>query len=269
MTDVPSSPATPLLGVGVLVTRPRAQASELVETIVRKGGTAICFPVIDIVPRDEVEVTAAAAALPSADIAIFVSQNAVEHGLCHAAGAAKAAIGSATANAIRAAGETVNIDPGRGYDSESLLAEAALRDVSGKQVRIIRGGDGQQGSGRELLADTLRERGAIVNYLPVYERRLPAVSADQLLEVETAWRDGKINAITLMSVETLNNLATLLPEWCAEQLGSVALVTPAARVIKEALGHYPASRPALASGPQATAMVDAIIAIQKNTEIEH
>jgi uroporphyrinogen-III synthase len=269
MTDVPSSPATPLLGIGVLVTRPRAQASELIETIVRNGGSAICFPVIEVVPRDAAEVAAAAAALPAADIAVFVSQNAVEHGLSHAAGAAKAATGPATASAIRGAGETVDIDPGQGYDSESLLAQAALRDVSGKQVRIIRGGGGQQGSGRELLADTLRERGAIVNYLPVYERCLPAVSADRLVEVETAWRDGRINAITLMSVETLKNLATLLPEWCAEQLESVVLVTPAARVIKEALERYPASRPTLASGPQAAAMVAAIIATKQHTEVEH
>ena len=59
MTDAPPSP---LLGVGVLVTRPRAQAAELLAEIPGHGGPAICFPVIEIVPRDTAEVAAAAAA---------------------------------------------------------------------------------------------------------------------------------------------------------------------------------------------------------------
>ncbi|MEN8261729.1 MAG: uroporphyrinogen-III synthase, partial [Pseudomonadota bacterium] len=226
MTDAPSSP---LSGVGVLVTRPRAQAAELIEAIQEKGGDAICFPVIEIVPRDSTEIVKDAAALPNPDIAIFVSPNAVAHGLPYASGAAKAAIGPATAAAIRFAGQTVEIKPSQGYDSESLLAEPALSDVAGKQVRIIRGGNG-----RKLLADTLKKRGAIVNYLPVYERKLPTVSPELLVEVEAIWREGKINAITLMSVETLKNLGTLLPLCCARQLENMPLVTPAARVIKEA-----------------------------------
>ena len=44
---------SPLHGVGVLVTRPRAQAAELIDAIQSKGGNAICFPVINIVPRDD------------------------------------------------------------------------------------------------------------------------------------------------------------------------------------------------------------------------
>jgi len=251
---------TPLQGFGVLVTRPRAQATELVQAIQEKGGKVICFPAIEIVPRDRAEIAADAAALPTPDIAIFVSRNAVDHGLLHAAGAAKAAIGPATAAAILSAGQTVEINPDNGYDSESLLAEPALHEVAGKQVHIIRGS-----KGRELLADTLRERGASVEYLSVYERRLPTVSPDLLTEVESAWRDGKINAITVMSTATLKNLGTLLPEWCASQLANMPLVTPAARVIKEALDRYPESTPVLASGPQAADMVDAIIAMQQQT----
>jgi len=254
MTDMP------LQGIGILVTRPRAQATELIQAIQEKGGEVICFPAIEIVPRDPIEIAKDAAALATPDIAIFVSRNAVDHGLVFAAGAEKAAIGPATATAIRAAGQTVDINPDSGYDSESLLAEPALQEVTGKQVRIIRGS-----KGRELLADTLRERGAGVDYLSVYERKLPTVRPDLLLEVEAAWRDGKINAIAVMSVATLQNLGTLLPEWCASQLKNMPLVTPAARVIKEALDRYPESTPIRASGPQAADMVDAIIAMQQQT----
>jgi len=248
----------PLEGVGVLVTRPRAQATELIDLIQSNGGNAICFPVIDIVPRDTSAIEADMALLPRPDIALFVSRNAVTHGLAYAAGAIKGAVGPSTAAAIEASGQMVEIQPEQGFDSESLLAEPALRAVSGRSIRIIRG-DG----GRELLADTLRERGATVDYLSVYERMLPACSPELLAEVEAVWRGGGLHAITVMSVRSLKNLIVLLPDWCKQRIADVALVTPAARVIKEALSCYPLSRPFLASGPQAADMIDAIIATQR------
>jgi len=250
---------TPLKGLGVLVTRPRAQAAELMAAIEDRGGEAISFPVIEIVTRAASDIAADVAALPRPDIALFVSRNAVYHGLAYANGALKGATGPTTAAAIVAAGASVEIMPRSGYDSESLLAEPALQDVAGKQVRIIRGGDG-----RELLASTLTERGANVHYLSVYERRLPDSSRQSLARIEAAWRDGKINVITIMSVETLSNLIDLLPAWCRQRLEDVPLVTPSARVIKEVLDRFPASRPVLAAGPQASDMVDAIIKLNSS-----
>ncbi|NQV86548.1 MAG: uroporphyrinogen-III synthase [Woeseiaceae bacterium] len=250
---------TPLHGVGVLVTRPRAQAAELMAAVQSKGGTAISFPVIEIVPRDASAIATDARDLPKPDIALFVSRNAVYHGLAYAEGAIKGATGPTTAAAIESAGQTVEIKPLQGYDSESLLAEPALQDVAGKQVLILRGGDG-----RELLATTLTERGANVNYLSFYERRLPDSSRQSLAGIEAAWRDGKINAVTIMSVETLTNLIALLSDWCFQQLEVVPLVTPSTRVIKELLARFPTSRPILAAGPQADDMVDAIIGIHSS-----
>jgi len=212
---------SPLKGVGVLVTRPRAQAAELVELIQNKGGNALCFPVIDIVPRDESAIEADSSLLPAPDIALFVSRNAVAHGLAYAAGATRGAVGPTTAAAIEAGGQTVEIQAANGFDSESLLAEPTLQNVSGTNIRIIRG-DG----GRELLADTLRERGATVDYLSVYERVLPDCSPELLAEVETTWRGGGLHAITVMSVRTLRNLIALLPIWCKQRINDLPLVTP-------------------------------------------
>ena len=247
-----------LKGLGVLVTRPRAQAAELMAAIEDRGGAAISFPVIEIAPRNAADIAADVAALPPPDIALFVSRNAVYHGLEYAGDALKGATGPTTAAAIESAGVGVDIKPASGYDSESLLAEPELQDVAGKQVWIIRGGDG-----RELLSSTLTERGASVHYLSVYERRLPENSRRSLDEIEAAWRDGRINVITIMSVETLCNLINLLPGWCLRQLETVPLVTPSARVIKELLDRFPTSRPVLAAGPQASDMVDAIVALNR------
>ncbi len=247
----------PLHGVGVLVTRPAAQAAELVAAVERCGGFAVCFPVIEIAPLDESEVAASAATLPAPDITIFISRNAVEYGLRHGGGGRIAVIGPATARAVRGAGRIVDIEPADGHDSEHLLAAPDFADVAGNEVRIIRGG-----KGRELLAEELTARGATVNYLSVYRRRLPVVPSARLAEIEARWRRGDINIVTVMSVQSLRNLERLLPEWCRKQLGSTPLVTPAERVLKEALDRYPASRAILAPGPQASEMVQAIIALQ-------
>jgi uroporphyrinogen-III synthase len=244
-----------LADIGVLVTRPRRQATELVELIRSHGGTAIEFPVIEIVPRGQDLIEAAAADLPDPDIAIFVSRNAVDIGLACAAAARTAVIGPATATALEAAGRVVDIAPADGYDSEHLLGEMELQEVHGKHIRIIRGV-----GGRDLLGDTLRDRGAVVDYLEVYERVPPRYSPEQTAELEQQWRAGAVNVVTVMSVESLDNLVSLLPEWCAKALGNTLLVTPAARVIQEALNRFPGIPTRLANGPQASNMVDAILA---------
>jgi len=242
-----------LAGVGVLITRPLHQAGGLISAIESEGGTAIAFPTIEIVPRAPADVSVDAGALQQPDIAIFVSSNAVQHGLAHAGSAAIAAVGPATAAAIESAGKTVDICPASGFDSEHLLQEPGLAHVAGMTIRIIRGR-----TGRDLLAKTLEERGATVEYLPVYDRVPAEYSADELSELETQWRSGAINVVTIMSVESLTNLIDILPEWCRDQLRLTPLVTPAVRVIKEALDRLQNVPTALATGSQASDVVRAI-----------
>ena len=244
-----------LAGIGVLVTRPRHQATGLVDAIVARGGNAIAFPVMEIRPCTTAAISDAVEQLRDPDITIFVSVNAVENGLAQAGSARIAAIGPATAAAIEAGGHSIDIRSAAGYNSEHLLAEPELHDVSGKVVRIIRGT-----RGRELLAETLRARGAIVDYLSVYEQQLPDYATAELDNLEQQWRAGEVNVVTIMSVESLHNLVRLLPEWCVSQLVDTPLVTPATRVIKEAREQFPGLPATLARGPQAGDMVDAIIA---------
>ena len=248
-------PEAGLNGLGVLVTRPEGQADELCAAIEAAGGRAVRFPVLEIVPRDPDAIRRDAARLPKPDVAVFVSANAVRYGLDYAAGARIAAVGPATATAVVAAGRRVDIRSPGGFDSEHLLAAPALQSVAGLAVRILRGGPG-----RELLADTLRERGARVDYLPVYARRRPAVDAAALSQLETDWAAGGIGAVAVMSVESLANLLAMLPGECRNRLGGTPLVTPAARVIKELEDRLPGTPTIQADGPDATAMVRAIAA---------
>ena len=155
-----------------------------------------------------------------------------------------------------AAGSIVDIVPAAGYDSEHLLAEPALTDVAGKVVRIIRGNQG-----RELLADTLRRRGATVEYLSVYDRVVPSYTPEELSAVEANFHSGRINAVVVMSVETLLNLIDILPASCHDELARTPLVTPAPRVIKEAVDRFPRIPTTLAEGPQTANIVNAILTL--------
>ena len=247
--------ANELDGVGVLVTRPMHQAGDLAAAIEARGGNALRFPVLEIVARDESAILDDEKNLRQPDFTIFVSPNAVQFGWPHAAGGRIAVVGPATAAAIESMGGNVDIRSSSGYDSEHLLAEHELRNVAGKVVRIVRGS-----RGRELLADSFRERGATVQYLPVYDRRLPRYPPEEIEAFGRAWRSGAIDVVTIMSVESLQNFIALMPASCAYLLQDTPLVTPAARVIKEALRRLPGTPTTLASGPSPGDMVDAIVA---------
>ena len=244
------------LGITVLVTRPREQAAPLIEALEQAGADVVALPVIDIVARDRAAVAAEAASLAPADLTVFISTNAVRHGLDFATGRI-AAIGPATAAAIEAAGRSVDVVPSTGYDSESLLAEADCTDVAGKRVRIVRGV-----GGREALKETLLARGAAVDYVEVYERQLSAHPGDELDALDRRWREGGIDVVVVMSVESFRNLKKLLPA-ARERLSDCLLVTPAARVIKEAQDSGADMSSVLARGPGASDMAEAIASAAK------
>ena len=247
----------PLANCRVLVTRARHQAVDLIAAIEGAGGTAVPFPAIEIQGRNADIIAQEQAALPKPDLAIFSSPNAVEFGLeaVGPEGVRMAAIGPATQAAIERAGRRVDLFSDSGFDSEHLLAEPELQAVRGKIIRIVRGD-----TGRRLLAEVLRERGATVDYVSVY-RRLPARhSPEALAEIERTWRSGGIDCATIMSVETLEHLLSILPEYCRNALKTTPLVTPSKRVIQTAAEKIPAAQTTLAPGPLAADMLRALIA---------
>jgi len=245
---------TSLAGLGVLVTRPRRQADELVAAIQAHGGTAIRFPALVIEERTTAAIREDLAALDDPDIVIFVSPNAVHCGLQYAGDALIAAIGPSTAAAIEAVGRSVDIVSASGYNSEHLLAEPAFKEVGGKTVRIIRGQ-----AGRKLLADTLRSRGANVSFLAVYERMMPEYSDGDIAALEAVLQEEAVDITTIMSAESLRNLVAILPQSCRDHLVETRLVTPAERVIKEALDLLPGIPTTLAQGPQVDDMIRAML----------
>ena len=245
-----------LCGRGVLITRARHQAHELKSEIEAAGGDTFLFPAIDIVGRDIDEIGRELAEMPEPDIVIFVSGNAVAYGLAAVKGknAKIAVVGPVTHAAIEAMGVNVDIFPQDGFDSEHLLQHGALRAVDGKSIIIVRGQ-----SGRELLANTLAERGANVRYLNVYNRIPHEPTLADLENLEIALNQERISFVIVMSVETLECLVRIIPAQALSLLRHATLVAPSARVLQTASELIPGIATELAPGPQAPAMVKTLI----------
>ncbi|MFO7541758.1 MAG: fused uroporphyrinogen-III synthase HemD/membrane protein HemX [Thiobacillus sp.] len=214
----------PLSGRTVLVTRPAQQAAALAQLIREAGGEPYAFPALEVAAVDADQLTASLAHLAEADIVIFISPNAATFGMAAIraggnlpASAQVFAVGPGTARALQAQ-DVGQVATPLGQDSEALLALPQLQDVSGKRVVIVRGV-----GGRALLADTLTERGAEVGFLECYRRLRPDADATPLL---ARWQAGEIDAVTVTSAETLDNLAAMLGEAGAPLLAATPLFAP-------------------------------------------
>lgn len=166
--------------VRVVVTRPEGQSEGLIETLRAAGLRPIELPLLELSalpPPAGADLRAQAAA---ADLVIAVSPSAVNLGrtwwpehwppTCLTAG-----VGAGTGRAWRASGADRVVVPHGEGDSESLLADPALRDVAGKRIILLRGE-----GGRDLLGPALRERGALVSEWLCYRRTAPADLAIRL-----------------------------------------------------------------------------------------
>ena len=213
-------------GLGVVITRPREPAEALAAAVARAGGRPIVFPALAIEDAPATPaLEAALARLADAALAIFVSAHAVERGLAavRARGAwpsrvRVAAVGEATAEALRNSGLRDVISPPERHDSDGLLALPELQQVRGVPIIVFRG----QG-GRERLKEVLEERGAQVHYAECYRRVRPRADPAGLL---AAWERGEVQAVSALSGETLENFVAMVGEAGARHLAAATLVVP-------------------------------------------
>ena len=230
-------PLTPLAGRGIVITRPDRQAAGLAALIDAAGGHALRYPTIEIEPLRTARLDALLGRLADYDVLVFISRNAVEQGLARIRESAVAlspvpgrpvvaAIGAGTRRALETEGFATVIAPEGPADSEALLAEPALANVSGKRIAVFRGE-----GGRETLAAGLRARGATVDYAECYRRRAPALDPQPLI---AQWLRGEVHAVTVSSGEGLANLAARLGETARTLLVALPVFVPHARVAEQA-----------------------------------
>ena len=232
-----------LEGRGILVTRPGERAANLARLIEGAGGRAHLFPAIEI---EDLPAPRELAQLDQFDLAVFVSPTAVAKIMAHVHAWPRAlpaaAVGGGTRRELERRGVASVLAPQAGADSEALLALPGMQQVAGKRIVIFRG----QG-GRELLGDTLRNRGAQVVYAAGYRRTRP--------KGERRWHEGEIDAITVSSSQGLANLFELLdPPF----LRARPLFVPHPRVAGNA--REQAVREVVVAGPSDEQMLEALVA---------
>ena len=237
-----------LVGRGIVVTRPRELALGLAQLIEQAGGQAILFPAIAIeeLPRPE-----PLRRLKAFDLAIFISPTAVQKAVKNEMHWPRvAAIGPGTRRELEKRGMRSVLAPAAGADSEALLELGELRQMAGKRVLILRGE-----GGRELLGDTLKSRGASVEYAECYRRVRPDADPAPLL---AAWANGAVRAVTVSSSESLENLFAMLGESGAAQLRDTPLFVPHRRMAEHAVRL--GVREAIVAGPGDDEMFERLVA---------
>jgi uroporphyrinogen-III synthase len=100
-----------------------------------------------------------------------------------------------------------------------------MQDMQGKKVMIVRGV-----GGREVLADTLKSRGANVTFAECYQRINPQQNVDALT---TAWSKQQLQAIVVTSSEAMRHLLDLASN--EKWLKQVTLCVNHARIAEQAI----------------------------------
>jgi uroporphyrinogen III methyltransferase/synthase len=199
----------PLHSRRVVVTRARAQASGLAATLRDLGAEVVELPAIRIEPRiDSEDAKRAAAGVGAYDLICLTSPNGVRllfeameaAGLDARAlaGVTVAAIGPGTARALAERGVLADVVPER-FVAEGLIEALEDEEVAGARALVARAAEA-----RDVLPDALRERGAEVDVVALYEtvREQPG---DEEVEAAQA-----ADYLTFTSSSTVTNLTEAL-----------------------------------------------------------
>jgi len=224
--------ALPLSDKTILITRPVGREQHLRHLIEQAGGNVIHYPVFSIQPPPPMEIEQLIHLrdqLHGFTMAIFISPTAVEQSQIYFPVLPEhftiVSIGSKTTKALQQHDIHVDIEAPE-HNSESLLqtAEFQMPAIQGQRILIFRGT-----GGRNLLADTLAQRGAQIRYVETYRREIPP--HPPLTEQQVSFLD----AITISSNEGLDNLVTLMDD--PTLLIDIPLFVPSQRAVTLARQH--------------------------------
>jgi len=201
----------PLHGRRVVVTRARAQASGLAVTLRELGAEVVELPAIRIEPRIESEeVRRAIDSIESYTLICLTSPNgarllldalqAAGKDARALAGATIAAIGPGTARTLGERGILADVVPER-FVAEALVEALGGIDVAGRKALIARAAEA-----RDVLPDALRERGAHVDVVALYETVREEPDPDAVEAAQAA------DYVTFTSSSTVSNLTEALGE---------------------------------------------------------
>ena len=241
----------------IVVTRPLAKVQNLCMQLEARQAKVVHFPVISIAPLAELEsAKKTLQQLANYNLLVFISANAVDYALeiahqldINLKHCKLAAVGAATKLALEKHNYQVAISPEEQFSSEALLEHEALQNISQQNILIVRGL-----GGREHLREELELRGAKVDYLEVYERKLPAnrnpIDLSKLCINETR--------ILIYSAESAQNLWSLCTQDEQKWLQNITIVTASARIAKNLSSARFSKQLIIAKNPSDEAILQAL-----------
>ncbi|HEX8252641.1 MAG TPA: uroporphyrinogen-III C-methyltransferase [Thermoanaerobaculia bacterium] len=248
----------PLFGKRIVVTRAREQASELKRLLEDSGAQVLQFPTIEIAPPESVD--ALDRAIDAAyDWLVFTSTNGVQFFFdrlfangkdARALASSKiAAVGRATADALRARGIAPDVVPER-FISTDLLP-LLPHDQRGIRTAVIRAAEG-----RDELLDELRRRGGEVDLVIAYR----TIAADYDLDaLRTLIANEAIDALTFSSASTVDNFFAKLSEEERARVLQQARVASIGATTTAAIERYGRSPDIVATNATVQALHDALV----------
>ncbi|KJS33177.1 MAG: HemD protein [Desulfatitalea sp. BRH_c12] len=215
----------PLLGKRIVVTRARAQASDLTRRLNALGADCLECPTIEVVaPESFAPLDSAIASLPGYDWVIFTSVNGVDaffdrlalQGLdARAMGHVRtAAIGPATAERLKRHGLNTDILP-ETYQAESVIDAFAKEPLQGLRILLPRAKEA-----RTILPEQLSRMGARVDEVPAYRTVQAGKNEAELM---ARLQEGAIDMVTFTSSSTVRNFKALLPATAQDALHGAAV----------------------------------------------
>ncbi|HEX8243093.1 MAG TPA: uroporphyrinogen-III C-methyltransferase [Longimicrobium sp.] len=220
----------PLSGRRIVVTRARAQASDLAAALEELGAEVVQLPVIRIAdPEDPAPLRQAAECAGGFDWIVFTSVNGVSRFFSvlgetgrdarALAGVRVCAIGPATAAEAAKHGIRADLVPGE-FVAEAAVEALAAAGVTGKRILLPRAE-----VARAVLPDGLRARGAEVVEVTAYRTVQDGAGAD---EVRRRLEAGEIDLVTFTASSTVRNFAELAGASAgAARVASIGPVTSA------------------------------------------
>jgi hydroxymethylbilane synthase len=216
---------SPLLGVRVVVTRPKEQAGDLAAKLRALGAEVAELPTIEIQPSgDYAPLDRAVAAIDAYDWIIFTSANGVRAFAARGGGKSRAkicAIGPGTRKAAEAMGLEVTLVPAE-YVAESLVEAFAGQNLSGLRVLLPRAA-----VARDVVPTELAKLGAQVDVVEAYRTGIPSSTAARAQEIFE--RRPRPEWITFTSSSTVRNFvaAAGLEALAGARIASIGPVTSA------------------------------------------
>ncbi len=252
----------PLFGKKIMITRAQAQSRGMKDRVSDLGADPVMFPTIKIVPPEDYgPLDAAIERAASYDWIVLTSVNGVERfferyftlkeDIRNLHGPRIGAIGPVTASSIRKKGLKVDL-LAKEFKAEGLLAGLSDEDVVGKTFLIPRAEQA-----REILPETLKQRGATVDVVPVYRTVVPedAVVQDARRLLET----GSIDVVTFTSSSTVRHFAEMVGPDIAASLSKSTVFASIGPVTSQTMREHGMTVTLEARAYTIDGLVDAIV----------